>query len=111
MRSLSFKQRYVEPIVNGDKRTTLRKQIGKAEVGDVIAATCQWGKPPFAWLEITGVQRVDLDELTEGMARDDGFESAVELRKELATIYPDLNQLVRVTFRPVPRPAGIGTTE
>lgn len=105
MRCLSFKQSYVEPIVNGDKVTTLRKQIGKAEVGDVIAATCQWGKPPFAWLEITDVERVHMDDLTEGMARDDGFESASELRKELATLYPDLHQLVRVRFKTVPKPA------
>lgn len=104
MRSLSFKQRYIEGILSGDKTSTLRKQAGRLAQGDVIAATCVWTDPPFAHLRVTAVEAVGIGDLTDGIARDDGFESAVELRKELAALYPGLETLTRICFE-VAQPA------
>lgn len=88
MASLSFKKAYIEPIVQGHKTATLRARKPRFDVGDRIAAFCQWGRPAFAELLCTDVEQVQIAELTDRVARADGFESAAALRDELAQLYP-----------------------
>ena len=44
--------------------------------------------PGVGYICVTGVDRVDLKSLSDKDARPDGFETAAELRAELARLYP-----------------------
>ena len=87
---ISFKKMWIEPILQGHKTQTMRSRKPKYEVGDRVAATCEWGKPPFCELVVADVERISLDQITDQVARADGFASAVELREFLEATYPDI---------------------
>lgn len=97
MKRLSFKKPYIEPILSGEKVTTVRKHTS-VKPGDLIAATCAWGDPPFAFLRVKEVDHLHLDELSDEDARDDGFEDRMALRKAIAKFYPEAAEVARVRF-------------
>jgi hypothetical protein len=96
--SLIFKGQYVAPIQTGEKTTTLRASRPKFEPGTKIEAWCRWGDPPFAELICTELERVELERITDPVARADGFEDAAELRDELAQLYPGVESFWLIRF-------------
>ena len=60
--------------------------------------------PGVGPIQVTAVEEVDLDRLTDADARPDGFQSADELRAEIARLYPQQlaagYRAYRVAFRP-----------
>jgi hypothetical protein len=94
---LSFKKRYVAPILEGVKVQTIRRNF-TGEAGDVVEATCAWGDPPFAKLKIVEVERIVPGLLTDEDARLDGHENAADLRKAIHDIYGDVRAVARVRF-------------
>ena len=85
MKSLWFKSKYVDPILNGDKIDTIRKAQPpiNLKVGDVIAA--QVGpRSPFALLEITDISIIGLP---------------FERQAEICRLYPGVEKLTRISFR------------
>ena len=59
--------------------------------------------PGVGYIRVTGVDKVDLESLTDEDARPDGFETADDLRAELADLYPkqlaEGHAAYRVMFR------------
>ena len=100
MRQMAFKKAYIEPILDGRKTQTLRARTSHVE-GDIIRAMCHWGKPPFAYLEVTGVEPVALAEITDDMACADGYDDAEDLKTILVDLYPGVRTFFRIAFRPV----------
>ena len=108
MAQLAFKQRFIEPIQEGRKRQTLRKQTLLKE-GDLVTARCQWNAPPFAYLRVTAVERVERDLLTGLDAHLDGFDSLDEMLDFMDRTYGCLESCVRVSFELTEAPALSGT--
>lgn len=104
MSRLSFKGRFVEPVKSGVKVQTLRKATTLRE-GDVVPATCKWGEPPFAHLRILGVEEIGVDQISDEVARGDGFDSAEDLVSWLAKHYPGTVKFSKIAFCVV-EPAG-----
>lgn len=84
---LSFKARYIEPILQGRKRYTMRART-RLKVGDEVAATCRYDRPPFARLRITAIREVRLGDLTEADARADGYTDLAARRDEWNRLHP-----------------------
>lgn len=95
---LSFKKEYVAPILAGTKRQTIRARRPPCAVGDLVDATNQWGRPPFASLRVTSVEPVDLEDLTEHDALADGFADVAALRDVIEKTYPGVTQLWAIGF-------------
>ena len=86
MRFLFFKQRYVGPILRGEKRSTLRAERRGLAVGDVVRA-CVGVSRPFADLEITSVALREVADFSEAR------------RAELLALYPGIERAWQVGFR------------
>lgn len=104
-KTLSFKKRYIPKILDGSKTSTLRKTTA-LEVGDTVEAMCEWGKPPFAILEVDGIDDVRRAALGDGDAQADGFQGVHELHKALDEFYPGMDSFVRIRFSVVEPTSG-----
>jgi hypothetical protein len=104
-KALSFKKKYIAKILEGSKTSTLRKTTA-LKPGDVVAATCEWGKPAFATLEIEAVDGVHREALSDADARADGFDGVQQLHKALAEHYPGMDSFVRIRFSVVEPTSG-----
>lgn len=103
---LSFKAKYMRPILEGSKIQTLRKST-RLRRGDLVAATCSWSRPPFALLEVEDVRQVRVAELDDALAHADGFEDVHDLRKALQDLYPDEAVFAAIRFRLVEPASGM----
>lgn len=86
MRTLKFKRKYREAIVSGRKRTTIRRE-SDLKPGELVVV--EVGEERIGEALIKCVDEVDFNELSEELAREDGFESLSELLRELRSIYGD----------------------
>ena len=84
MSRLTFKQVYIEPILRGEKTSTIRARC-RVQPGQRVQAICQYHRPPFAELEIEAVEELP----------------AAEVPAEARAIYPGLETLWRIRFRTV----------
>jgi hypothetical protein len=89
VRQLSFKKRFIAPILEGRKTSTLRLK-SHVTPGDMVKAICRYHEPPFAQLQILSVDRVHFAELSEGDAIVEGFQALDELQQEIKNVYPGL---------------------
>lgn len=110
MAVLRFKDIYRPAILTRTKTSTLRAKVpGGIRSGAIVQIASSYAKPPWALAEITTVEPVRLDELDDDAARADGFASVNELRVALASLYPGITSLHRITFEcvePGIEPAG-----
>jgi hypothetical protein len=85
---LLFKREFLPAIRRGEKTQTIRlwkhRRMKPGQRSYI---------PGAGAIRVTAVDEVDLDRLTDADARPDGFETAEQLRAELARLYPD--QLAR----------------
>lgn len=104
MRRLAFKKQYKAPILTGRKVTTIRASTDLIE-GDIVAFTCEWGKPPFAMAVVDGVEELHRSAIDPEIAEQDGFPSPDLLRKELDSFYPgrEFFSLIRFSLWFAPR--------
>ncbi len=98
---LLFKKKFLEAIRNGEKTQTIRLWLRprmKAGQRSYI--------PGVGYIRIGSVEQVELEDLTDGDARPDGFPTANELRAEIVAIYsqyPDQGQKAyRIRFALAP---------
>ena len=80
---LLFKKKFLPAIRQGEKTQTIRlwkHRMMKAGQRSYI--------PGAGYIRVTQVEKVEIDRLTDEEARPDGFETADELRAELAELYP-----------------------
>lgn len=79
---LLFKKKYLQAIRTGRKTQTIRLwKYRRMRPGQRSYI------PGAGYIHITAVDRVQLDELTDEDARPDGFETADQLRAEVAQLY------------------------
>lgn len=101
MAQIAFKKKYIEPIQQGRKTSTLRLNVPRGvKEGDFVEAWCGWGDGPFAILHIGKIERgIRLSDLTDCDAQDDGYETVQELRKSIEKLYGDGDEeFVRISF-------------
>jgi hypothetical protein len=80
---LLFKKKFLPAIRNGEKTQTIRlwkHRRMKAGQRSYI--------PGVGHIRLTAVEEVELDKLTDADALPDGFQTADELRAEIARLYP-----------------------
>jgi hypothetical protein len=95
---LLFKKKFLAAIRAGQKCQTIRLwKFARMRSGQRSYI------PGAGYISITGVEEVSLDSLTDADARLDGFDTAAQLRAELAQLYPQQlasgYRAFRVTFR------------
>lgn len=83
-RHLMVKGEYVDLILKGVKRTTIRLGIIKPKYNEIMI---HGGGKPIALAKITNVEYKRINELTDEDARKDGFPSLKVLLKELRKSY------------------------
>jgi hypothetical protein len=80
---LLFKKKFLPAIRSGEKTQTIRLWKFRRMRPDQRSYI-----PGAGYIHVTAVDEVALDLLTDADARPDGFETADELRAELARLYP-----------------------
>ncbi len=80
---LLFKKRFLAAIRSGRKTQTIRlwkhRRMRSGQRSYI---------PGAGYIRVTAIDEVQLDELTDEDARPDGFETADQLRAEIARLYP-----------------------
>ena len=94
---LLFKKKFLPAIRSGQKTQTIRLwKYRRMRAGQRSYI------PGIGHIRIEAVDEVQLDALTDEDARPDGFETADQLREEIARLYPqqlaDGHQAYRVVF-------------
>ena len=95
---LNFSQQWIEPILAGRKRVTIRRAGSGYKRGDVVKAMRR-NHPAFASLEVERVKAARLDELTAAQARLDGHSGVDDLRAALQRLYPTEEEFDVIWFR------------
>jgi len=91
---LLFKKCFFASIVSGTKVTTLRRwKTQRLRAG--ARAFC----PGLGWLDVTSVDVVELNDLTDADAHGDGFDDHAGMMKALEEIYPDHATDGRIWFK------------
>jgi Uncharacterized conserved protein len=85
-RRLKFKKRYLQMILEGRKRSTIR--LGRLVLRDRLLTIVGDGKP-IALARVDEVTYKKVRELTDEDARVDGFRGLIDLFRELRRIYGD----------------------
>ena len=85
---LVFRKKYVELLLSGRKRTTIR--LGKVRIRSRVVVIAQ-GQTPVALARVEEVRYKKVRDLTEEDAREDGFKNLIELFRELRSIYGDFS--------------------
>jgi len=98
---LLFKKKFLPAIRCGQKTQTIRLwKYRKMRAGQRSYI------PGAGYIRITAVDEVDLDALTDEDAQPDGFDSADELRAEVARLYPKQlaagHRAFRIVFQLLP---------
>ncbi|MEM3446152.1 MAG: ASCH domain-containing protein [Candidatus Korarchaeum sp.] len=84
MKVLRFKGKYKHAIASGRKRATVRRE-SDLKPGDFVLIEA--GGERLGEALIRCVEEILVDELSDEIAREDGFESLSELLNELGSIY------------------------
>ncbi|MFP3081196.1 MAG: ASCH domain-containing protein [Acidilobus sp.] len=85
-RRLKFKKRYLQLIIEGRKRSTIR--LGRLVLRDRLL-TIVGDRGPIALARVDEVIYKKVRELTDEDARVDGFRGLIDLFRELRRIYGD----------------------
>jgi len=84
-----LKGSYIDMLLSGEKRATIRRGIYKPRYEEVIIHA---GGRPIAKARITRVYYKKLKELGEYEARIEGYERVEDLIKELKNVYGDIDE-------------------
>jgi hypothetical protein len=98
---LLFKKKFLDAVRAGQKTQTIRLwKYRKMRSGQRSYI------PGAGYIRLTAVEEVRLEALTDDDARPDGFETADELRAEIARLYPsqlaDGYKAFRIVFAILP---------
>ena len=99
---LLFKKRFLDAIRRGEKTQTIRLWKHRR-----MKAGQRSYVPGAGPIRVLAVDEVALDQLSDADARPDGFDSADQLRQEIARLYPGQMaggyRAFRVVFELLPR--------
>ncbi len=93
---INFDEEYVALILDGRKKTTVRRGIKSYPVGKVVYLTVN--NKPFARARVSKVVIKRINELTDTDAQKDGFENRTELLNALKRIYGSIREDELVTI-------------
>ncbi|CCC82325.1 ASCH domain-containing protein [Thermoproteus tenax] len=106
---LSFKEKYLRRVLDGDKKVTIRLGALRPRFQLVYIVCCDM---IYGEAIITGVEYLRLRDVPLDVLRADGFNSLEEALAELKSLYPDISAndivsvvrfiVVRRYERPVP---------
>ncbi len=96
MKSINFDEEYVDLILSGKKKSTVRKGIKSYEMGKVVYLTAS--SKPFAKAKVTKAVVKRVKELSDEDAIKDGFKSKEELIEALRKIYGRIDESDLVTI-------------
>jgi len=98
---LLFKKRFLPAIRSGQKTQTIRLWKYRRMRGGQRSYI-----PGAGYIRVTAVDEVELDKLTDEDALPDGFDSADQLRAEIARLYPQQlaagHRVYRIVFHLLP---------
>lgn len=94
-RHVMLKGAYIDKLLSGEKRATIRKGVVKPKYNELIVHA---GGKPVAKVKITKVYFKRLRELGEYEARLEGYEKVDDLVRELKGVYKNLNDDDYVTI-------------
>ena len=84
---LLFKKKFLPAIRSGEKTQTIRLwKYRRMKTGQRSYI------PGAGYIRVVSVEEVELDNLTDDDARPDGFDTAEQLRQEIARLYDDQGQ-------------------
>ncbi len=95
MKSINFDEEYVDLILSGRKKSTIRKGIKSYEMGKIVYLTAS--SKPFAKARVKKAVVKRVKELNDDDAIKDGFESKEDLIKALKRIYGKIDDADLVT--------------
>ena len=95
---LNFHQQWIDLILAGSKRVTVRRAGSGYRRGDVVKAMRR-NHPAFAELRIERVRTVRLADLTGRLAKLDGHAGVDELKSAVARLYPGAEEFDVISFR------------
>ncbi|MEM0215580.1 MAG: ASCH domain-containing protein [Archaeoglobaceae archaeon] len=96
MEKINFDSEFIPLILNGTKRTTIRKGIRSYPVGKIVELTVN--NEPVALAKVKKVVVKRTSELNDEDAKVDGFENKEELINTLKRIYGEINDSDFVTI-------------
>lgn len=99
MKRLSFKSRYIEPILDGTKTQTLRRySTTLPQAGEPVSFRCRQDQPAFATARVVAVDGpLTLDDLDEADAAVNGYENLESFLDDVRVLYGSAG-LARVSF-------------
>lgn len=96
MNEIIFASKFFDLIDEGKKTTTVRRGIREYEPG--LYNMYNPAKTVCGFIFINGTKVIKFGELTEDIAKTDGFNSLEELKSELLNFYPALTDDSPVTI-------------
>ncbi|MCS7143407.1 MAG: ASCH domain-containing protein [Archaeoglobaceae archaeon] len=96
MDRINFDAEFISIILNGEKKTTIRRGIRRYPLGKVVELTVN--NEPVALAKVKKVVVKRISEINDEDARIDGFKSKDELLSALKKIYGDLSDSEFVTI-------------
>lgn len=97
MKQIKFHKKYYPPIIAGEKTQTLRTHNKRLKEGEIIKAVFPGFDKDYT-LQITGTGYKQFKYLNDEDAKLEGYNTVDELKKELLTIYPRLDDLTRLYY-------------
>ncbi len=94
-RYITFKRMFLEQVLSGKKRTTIRLGIVRPRYSEVYIACENY---VYAIAEIERIEYLKVHELDEDIVKSEGFKCKEELLKALKRIYGKLNTTDYVTL-------------
>ena len=102
MKHLEFKRKYLEFLLSGKKRSTIRKRA-YVKPGEPVYVHC--GGKIVGMARIRGVRKISLSDIDDQIARMEGFSDREELVRELDRYYDSKDlYLIEFDFEPFENP-------
>lgn len=102
MAALSFKSKYIDDILAGRKTSTMRRVGSPAnpKAGTEFTLKCGRYSPPFAKAKCISVTPIFVSDITDRMAKLDGFANAAALQTQLRETYgPNIRRVDVIKFQ------------
>lgn len=104
MKTLEFKNYFMEPLRSMEKRATIRKSDKGLKKGDLVKCTFEW-TDDYLIRKVRSVEKVKFKDLDNTHAWFEGYKHVDLLKHELQCISPDMGNstvLFQIKFKPLP---------
>ncbi|NPA23858.1 MAG: ASCH domain-containing protein [Crenarchaeota archaeon] len=92
---IRFRPEYLDKVLRGEKRVTLRLGIVRPRFGEVLIAC---GNRAYGLCEIESMEITSIDKLDDKIVKMEGFKSREELIRALRSLYPEVAEKDLVTI-------------